>query len=219
MVDAALLIEDSGQYYQQCGGSLVSDHHVLTAAHCLVQKGLQLKPESVIVRLGQYDLTMKGHDFKVDKIYIFPYYNNRTYANDIAILQLNKKVDFKDLIEPIVMAMPGENHRFETSEVTDSQIGYIAGWGRTSATGDHSDILLEAQLMIVSQIECQLSYKKSIRIDMSRLCAIAPLESLTESGETMDACKGDSGGPLIQYDQIGEQYYLTGVVSFGKKCA
>ncbi|CAG2168897.1 unnamed protein product [Oppiella nova] len=122
-------------------------------------------------------------------------------------------------MEPIPMAMSTEKHQFERSDVTNSEIASIAGWGRTSATGDHSDDLLEAQLHIVPQSDCQLSYKKHITINKSRLCAIAPLDSLSETGESMDACKGDSGGPLIQYDESSEQYYLTGVVSFGKKCA
>ncbi len=91
--------------------------------------------------------------------------------------------------------------------------GHIAGWGRLSYEGNSSDVLQEAKIFISSQDECRNAFKNSVvRITDEYLCA-------GTEGSIIDSCGGDSGGPFMQKDPNGGQFYLTGIISFGKKCA
>ncbi|EDW48150.1 GM21701 [Drosophila sechellia] len=78
------------------GGSLIAYRFVLTAAHCS-------KPNvSLIVRLGEYDLTTtrdgKTEDFRAMNIYRHPYYNAVTEVNDIALLKLDRPVIYTGFV-------------------------------------------------------------------------------------------------------------------------
>jgi secreted trypsin-like serine protease len=91
--------------------------------------------------------------------------------------------------------------------------GYIAGWGQLSYKGNKSDILQEAKIFISSQDECRNAFKNfTVKITDEYLCA-------GTEGSAIDSCEGDSGGPFMQRDPNGYQFYLTGITSFGKKCA
>ena len=70
----------------------MSDRHIITAAHCLIKNGSLLSAQSIIVRIGQYDLRQKGQDFKVAYHVLHPMFNNKTLDNDIAVIKLVKKV-------------------------------------------------------------------------------------------------------------------------------
>ncbi|XP_032572975.1 chymotrypsin-like protease CTRL-1 [Drosophila sechellia] len=85
------------------GGSLIAYRFVLTAAHCS-------KPNvSLIVRLGEYDLTTtrdgKTEDFRAMNIYRHPYYNAVTEVNDIALLKLDRPVIYTATIKPICIVL------------------------------------------------------------------------------------------------------------------
>ena len=70
----------------------------------------------------------------------------------------------------------------------------------------------EADVEIVSNEECNKAFERVVKITEQYLCA-------GSVGSTRDSCQGDSGGPLIQVDPQNRRYYLTGVVSFGRRCA
>ena len=90
--------------------------------------------------------------------------------------------------------------------------GFITGWGRQAFNGKSSDVLREADVEIKSNEECGQAFDKVVSITEQYLCA-------GSVGSTKDSCQGDSGGPLMQIDPKNKRYYLTGVVSFGRRCA
>ena len=96
----------------------------------------------------------------------------------------------------------------------------VMGWGVTSENGDLSDVLLEVDVNVISNNECDAAegnidgyydgYNGQITNNM--LCA-------REVGGGEDACQGDSGGPLVVKDGSASRDVQVGVVSWGVGCA
>lgn len=97
---AILLVQrqTTGQRSPECGATLISSKFVLTAAHCILEMGKKpMKRERITIRLGEFDLT-KHHDgevdFAVERIIPHPYFQPKTFKNDIALLELDRKVNY-----------------------------------------------------------------------------------------------------------------------------
>ena len=90
----------TGQY---CGATLISDNHVLTAAHCLKP----FRREDIMIKLGEYDFNEDGETgdetFSVAAMKLHENYNEQTYENDIAIMRLDRPATFSKSIWPICL--------------------------------------------------------------------------------------------------------------------
>uniref|UniRef100_A0A8C5LLU1 Coagulation factor XI n=1 Tax=Leptobrachium leishanense TaxID=445787 RepID=A0A8C5LLU1_9ANUR len=185
-----------------CGGSIINKQWMVTAAHCVFHFN---KPSlwniyGGFVNLSELNLTTPF--FEVEQIIIHSLYDATDISNDIALLKLKRPVLSTDNILPICLP-PKEN------QLVIPDYCWVTGWGYTEETGNSSNFLQKAKLPILSTEQCQTKYL-SKKIDNDVVCAGY------EHG-TIDACKGDSGGPLTC--QIDKTWYLIGITSWGEGCA
>jgi len=178
-----------------CGGSLVREDWVVTAAHCV--QGSSPSSIDVVIGLHNVNGTTGQQTRNVSEIIIHPQYSGNSLNNDYALLRLSSPITS---FEPIKLA---------TSDSHDDEpvISTTMGWGATSSGGSSSAILLEVDVPIDDS--CGNYSNSSITNNM--VCA-------GDSNGGEDSCQGDSGGPLIMTNDDGE-YELIGIVSWGYGCA
>ncbi|GAB0087376.1 serine protease snake-like [Sergentomyia squamirostris] len=206
---AAIGREESDGLKFFCGGSLISERYILTAAHCFT------RTTPSIIRLGEHNLESDKDndavkDYGIEQVIIHPQYRSQTVYNDIALVRLNRTVTFSKFIKPVCL-----NNKEESDGLGLSAIG----WGHTQFGGEPSAILQKVALEIFTNENCAKHFPTTRRIPdglrKTQICA----GSTTQSKDT---CQGDSGGPLafISYDSEHETdiHYLTGITSTGIAC-
>ncbi|CAB3249017.1 unnamed protein product [Arctia plantaginis] len=206
-------VEDD-EFDWMCGGALVSDRHVVTAAHC-VQK-YDYGPVLTKIRVGEHDIRKDPdcelsvcappvQDVAVKKIVPHPDFNKPAFHNDLAMIELEKPVTLNNYVAPV--CLPRTKEQLQTFNM--GEVLTVAGWGKMNmTTEDRADVLQVVAVPVVEPSKCD-SFGKGFKLATSEICAGAE--------HNKDACGGDSGGPMMKiYDTPdGPKHYLVGVVSFG----
>lgn len=183
------------RYKHLCGGSLLSATRALTAAQCLQTENPPSK-HSIMAgstrRRGDADAQFR----KLSRFLSHPKYNPKRGTNDIGLLFWEEPLTLGETVRAI--ALPPQS-----SPVPRGVNCTVTGWGRTAENGSNEKFLRVVTKPIISNKECNQSYKGRITSDM--LCA-----GLPEGGR--GACDGDNGGPLVINNA------LVGVASWGRGC-
>ncbi|XP_073978755.1 venom protease-like [Rhodnius prolixus] len=194
-----------------CGGSLIAERWVLSAAHCAQS---QTQGPARWARVGDLDISSTNEDARpqekiiMDRI-IHPNYKEPAVYNDIALFKLNSDVLFNDWVAPICL---------HTETNINAPKAIVTGWGRLDFAGDVSAKLQEVQITLVNGSECKRLYSSSHDRKIPRGINIESMICAGEKEGGKDACSGDSGGPLV-IEVLGNCLKTQiGITSFGKEC-
>merc|ERR1711962_518377 len=176
-----------------CGGTLISDRHIMTAAHYTAGK----TPASIQILLGEH----RTNDDVFTRVDVTKINDDPNYSmpnGDFSILTLTKPVTFTSSIRPACLPAT-------TDKTYAGELATVTGWGTLSSGGNQPTVLMEVDVTVTDNEYCNMVYGV---INDLHICAMDPGK---------DACQGDSGGPLVVKEN--DRWTLIGVVSFGHGCA
>ncbi|MCE6996602.1 trypsin-like serine protease [Saccharothrix sp. S26] len=180
-----------------CGGAMLTEQLVLTAAHCVSRTG---NNTSITATYGVVDLQDTSRVTRTSTyVHRSPTYDTAT-GGDWAIIKLGSPITGAALL-PIA-----------TTAAYNTGVFTVAGWGATREGGGQSRYLLKANVDYIDDTTCKNSdpYYADL-IPAAELCA-------GKLAGGVDTCQGDSGGPMFRRDNNGA-WVQVGIVSHGNGCA
>jgi len=176
--------ETGRKFFTYCGGALISDRFVVTAAHCV----RYYKPGVIFVGVG--DHSRNGEDpgeILVAIISITPHseFSATQFINDIAVVELAERIQFDEYKRPVALAE-------DWMEYAPGKMFNVTGWGTLSDSYvRYAHVMHWAEVPYVPLDTCREVFRPVVKVK------IIPGMLCGGTGAGEDACRGDSGGPLV----------------------
>ena len=199
---------------------------MLTAAHCITDDDLKSNINNLPVRLGEWntdtDLDCETIENRTSVCADHPYldvgieevirhpnyiYNGKATKHDIALIRLDRYVNFTDLIYPVCLPV---RQRLRDKTFIGERLDLV-GWGITE-TNKSSLVKRMEYIEGLSSKQCREQYSKlNVKVKKYHICAGAKQGTHT--------CWGDSGGPLVSKQVVDyhDVYVLAGILAFSNK--
>lgn len=212
LTDGDLATGNVNSFGQFCGGSILNNEYILTAAHCVTDINENLLPRyGVIINTTDIRQSSLSNTYHIDKIFYHKNYNLlSSNIHDIAVIKLGRTINTS--FTPISIPTESEKNYYSDTNLVPNLT--IVGRGYIDNFETNTTMIKQAELTNKNDFVCNELVEKTYPVSYEEVYQNCIVPKEISSGVFTGACSGDSGGPLSYLDNLGK-YKQIALTSYG----